>query len=43
MDLYVKDHHGLVHKKLAGENTTANTDRLERLPTLLEGYEQWGK
>jgi hypothetical protein len=39
----VKDHHGLVHKKLAGGNTAVYTDArdlwCEGLSMLLEGYE----
>jgi hypothetical protein len=38
-----KDHHGRIHKNLAGESTAINTDMrnlwLEKLPTLPEGYE----
>jgi hypothetical protein len=39
-----KDRHGLVYKKLAGESAAVDSEsteaRLERLPSLLEGYEQ---
>jgi AcrR family transcriptional regulator len=38
-----KDRHGLVYKKLAGESAAADSEStevwLERLPSLLEGYE----
>jgi hypothetical protein len=47
MDRFVvKDYYGPVHKKLAGKSATADINRsdlwLERLQTLLEGYEPWG-
>jgi hypothetical protein len=39
-----KDRHGLVYKKLAGESAAVDSEStevwLERLPSLLEGYEQ---
>jgi hypothetical protein len=39
-----KNRHGLLYKKLAGESAAVNSESteawLERLPSLLEGYEQ---
>jgi hypothetical protein len=39
----LKDQHGLVYKKLAGESAAVDSESteawLERLPSLLEGYE----